>query len=177
MRCRLDVVIALFDRFLTAEERKLAAEVEREGGATKVRQSEKSLKALLELDISIRSAPTEKDTRDKTAIKQREGPPGVREGRPVAKDGTSRGKDGVKQAAMPLDDLKWELREDIDDALDRNFGTFISKFELQVSLLQVALERYIRTENDRVIGAVKDAVTQGPHMKIKHPVSSPFQRL
>ncbi|KAL1940585.1 hypothetical protein VTO73DRAFT_8020 [Trametes versicolor] len=166
---KLDVVIALFDRFLTAEERKLVAEVEREGGATKVRQSDKSLKALLELDISIRSAPTEKDTREKTAIKQREGLPGAREGRSVAKDGTSRGKDGVKQAAMPLDDLKWELREDIDDALDRNFGTFISKFELQVSLLQVALERYIRTENDRVIGAVKDAVTQGPHMKIKHP--------
>ena len=69
-----------------------------------------------------------------------------------------------------LDQLKVELREDVDDALVRNCKTFDGKFELQVSFLRTALEKYIHAESDRVIGAVTDVVTQGPYMKIKDPV-------
>ena len=75
-----------------------------------------------------------------------------------------------KQKSLTLDQLKAELREDIDDALERNRETFEGKFELQVSFLRIALEKYIHAESDRVIGAVTDLVTQGPYMKIKDPV-------
>ena len=73
-----------------------------------------------------------------------------------------------------MEELKTELREDADDALERNFDTFIGKFELQVGMLQAALERYIRAENDRVIDAVTGAMAQGPHMRIRDSVSGVF---
>ena len=37
-------------------------------------------------------------------------------------------------------------------------------------MLQVALERYIYLENNRVIDALTDTMTKGPHSKIKDPV-------
>ncbi|KAH9891323.1 hypothetical protein C8Q73DRAFT_747277 [Cubamyces lactineus] len=146
---KIDVVIALFDRFLTSEERCLAEEVENKGGTIRVRHNDEHLKSLLALDIEMH--------RD---AKKKGGP----------SDGTVvRASDVTQETTVLLDDLKWELREDINVALNRNLETFLGKFELHVSALQVALESYIREENDRIIGAVKDVITQGPHMKIRDP--------
>ena len=75
----------------------------------------------------------------------------------------------IKQEGRGLLDETLRL-EDIDDALEKNFEIFLGKFELQVSMLQIALERYIHLENDRVINAVTGAITQGPHTRIKDPV-------
>ena len=74
----------------------------------------------------------------------------------------------MKQAVEEL--LPQWTEIDIDDALERNRETFEGKFELQVSFLRIALEKYIHAESDRVIGAVTDVVTQGPYMKIKDSV-------
>ncbi|KAI0327267.1 hypothetical protein GY45DRAFT_1327868 [Cubamyces sp. BRFM 1775] len=174
---KIDVVIALFGRFVTSEERRLAEEVENKGGALKVRQNDEYLKSLMALDISMRRGPAHKEVqgatlgRDQAAGRKRESVvPASREVRAgVVKEPAGRGRDGAKETLLSLEDLKWELREDIDQALDRNLETFLGKFELQVSMLQVALERYIREENDRIIGAVKDVVLQGPHLKVKDP--------
>ena len=157
---RLDVVIGLFGRLVSAEEQKIAAEIESKGGASKIRPSDDTtLKTLIAFEISVRKGADERGA--KVATEEQEKQPGA----------VQRGKSGMTtKNTFSLDELKSELREDVDDALERNFKTFIGKFELQVSMLQVALERYIRSENDRVIGAVKDAMTQGPHMKIKDPV-------
>ena len=140
-------MIALFDRFLPTEERCLAEEVENKGGAIRVRHNDDHLKSLLALDVEMRSGS-----------ETRGGP---------ANGAVNKASDVTQETTVLLDDLKWELREDINDALSRNLETFLGKFELHVSSLQVALECYIREENDRVIGMVKDVMTQGPHMKIR----------
>ncbi|RPD59334.1 hypothetical protein L227DRAFT_576182 [Lentinus tigrinus ALCF2SS1-6] len=159
IQAKLDVVIALFSRLVNPEEQKIAAEVDKKGGASKIRpMDDTTLKSLIDLEVSVRGGP--EDNSDKDAKQAQEKQPGS----------IQRAKAGMTtKKTYSLDELKSELREDVDDALERNFQTFIGKFELQVSMLQIALERYIRTENDRVIGAVTDVVRQGPHMKIKDP--------
>ena len=143
-------MLGLFNKFVTAEERKIALEIDAKGGYAKVRQDDEALKALIVLDDSIR-------------------PHGEGAPRDVLREKTTRNKLG-----LALDELKVELREDVEYALEKNFDAFTGKFELQVDLLQVQLEKYIRAENDRVIGAVTDAIKQGPHMKIKDLVSAVF---
>ncbi|KAI0353185.1 hypothetical protein OH77DRAFT_1407357 [Trametes cingulata] len=161
INAKVDVVIALFERFRSSEELQLAEEVQSKGGAAKVRQNDEYLRSLIALDLSMRRGSAERDPpgagrRDKLVpVRQRDMQA------PIRKDGAD--------YSNTLDDLKAELREDIDDALEKNFETFLGKFELQVSILQAALEKYIHAENDRVIGAVTDVVTHGPHMKIKDP--------
>ena len=144
-------MLVLFQRLASPEERRIAFEVENNGGATRVRKNDDILRSLMAMDASMRRDDPHADEKGQKTYK-----------RPYAVSGG--------QKPLTLDQLKIELREDVDDSLERNFETFISKFDLQVSLLQVVLERYIHVENDRVIGAVTDVVTQGPHMKIKDPV-------
>ena len=160
---RLDVVIGLFGRFVSAEERKIAAEVESKGGIAKVRKDDEVLKSLIALDVSMRRGPGK-------ASEDVEKPPT----NPTTANATAATRRQVKptttKKSLTLEDLKIELREDIDDALEKNFEIFLGKFELQVSMLQIALERYIHLENDRVINAVTGAITQGPHTRIKDPV-------
>ncbi|OSD05604.1 hypothetical protein PYCCODRAFT_1405323 [Trametes coccinea BRFM310] len=141
---KIDVVVTLFGRYLTKEEKRLADEIESKGGATKVRQSDDSLRSLIAISHEYDNFVSSSD--------QRVG-----------------SKQGRNDGPITLEDLKLELREDIADALARNFETFLGKFEIQVSMLQVALERYIREENDRIIGAVQHAVAQGPYLKIRDP--------
>lgn len=139
-------MLALFQRLASPEERKIALEIEINGGATKVRKDDDVLKSIMAMEVS--QAADEKEQK------------GARNVYGVSS----------KQKALTLEQFKMELKEGVDDSLERNFETFISKFDLQVSLLQAALEQYIRTENDRIIGAVTEVVRQGPHRKIKHPV-------
>ena len=141
-------MLALFQRLASPEERKIALEIEINGGATKVRKDDDVLKSIMAMEVS-------------TAADEKE-PKGARNAYGY---GVS-----SKQKAVTLEEFKMELKEDVDDSLERNLETFIGKFDLQVSLLQAALEQYIRAENDRVIGAVTAVVTRGPYTKIKHLV-------
>ena len=59
-----------------------------------------------------------------------------------------------------LDDLKRELREDLDDTIERNFTVFLRKYEFQAQLM-----------SDRIIHAVEAAVSGGTHSRIKNAVS------
>ncbi|KAM5542283.1 hypothetical protein V8D89_004156 [Ganoderma adspersum] len=169
VQAKLNTVLELFkQQFATPEECKIAIEVQRiqrggaatgtkvrEGddilgdcGARKVQQDDDLLKALIAVDPFTRrddpkeaKAGTEKDAQGAV-------PPHARKDPPMS----------GKQKPLTLDQLKAELREDIDDALERN-----------LSFLRTALEKYIHAESDWVIGAVTDVVTQGPYMKIKDP--------
>ena len=156
---RLDAVLGLFNKFVSAEERRLSASIDAKGGYAKVRQDDEALKALIALDNAARA-----QNNSSTGAPLEEDAP-----RDVLREKTARNK-----ITLALDELKVELREDVADALEKNLDAFTGKFELQVDLLQVALEKYIRAENDRVIGAVTDAIKQGPHMKIKDLVSTAF---
>ncbi|KAM5542277.1 hypothetical protein V8D89_004150 [Ganoderma adspersum] len=146
IQAKLDAVLGLFNKFVSADERRIAVEIDAKGGYTKVRQDDEALKALIVLDNAARAQNAAEDAAPRDVLREK----------------TARNK-----LSLAVDELKVELREDVADALEKNLDAFTGKFELQVDLLQVALEKYIRAENDRVIGAVTDAIKQGPHMKIK----------
>ncbi|TBU25683.1 hypothetical protein BD311DRAFT_780186 [Dichomitus squalens] len=146
IQAKLDIVLGLFNKFISTDERRIALEIESKGGRAKVRQDDEALKSLIALEDTIRP--------------QHLG--GGEAPRDVVREKTTRNK-----IALAVDELKIELRQDVEDAVAKNFEAFTGKFELQVEVLQIALERYIRAENDRVIGAVTDAIKQGPHLKIK----------
>ena len=156
MGARLDAVMQLFNKFISAEERRLTYEIEANGGQSKVRKDDAVLKSLIALDISMtsnRAAAEDDDVLNGPSTR-------------APRDAKSpRGQ----SSRLTLEDLKAELKEDIDDALERNFDTFSGKFALRV-------EQYIRAENDRVIGVVTDAIAQGPHMRVKDPVRGPLSR-
>lgn len=139
-------MLVLFQRLTSPEERKIASEVEANGGSVNVRKDDAVLKSIMAMDVAAEADEKE--------------PRGGRHAHLMSS----------RQKTLTLEQFKMELREDMDNSLERNFETFMGKFDLQVSLLQVALEQYIRAENDRVIGAVTEVVRQGPHTKIKHPV-------
>ena len=144
----------LFNKFISAEERRLTREIEANGGQSKVRKDDAVLKSLIDISMTSNRAAAEDDD----VLNG----PSTRAPRDAK---SSRGQ----RSRLTLEDLKAELKEDIDDALERNFDTFSGKFALRV-------EQYIRAENDRVIGVVTDAIAQGPHMRVKDPVRSPLSR-
>ena len=151
MYIRLDAVLGLFNKFVTADERRIVVEIEAKGGIAKVRQDDEALKSLIALEDTIHPQPLGSGEAPRDLLRE---------------------KSARNKASLAVDELKVELREDVEDAVAKNFEAFAGKFGLQVEVMQIALEGYIRTENDRVIGAVTDAMNQGPHMKIKDPVST-----
>ncbi|KAI9070175.1 hypothetical protein FKP32DRAFT_1586395 [Trametes sanguinea] len=159
---KIETVITLFNRFLSVEEQYIVDEVEDKGGAAKVRQNDEDLRSLIAVQLAMRQGFNELGTFHGAP---RPNKPANRSRGVALHDG--RKNERYSEAPIALEDLKRDLREDVDEALARNLQTFLGKFELQVSMLQVALERYIREENDRIIGAVTEVVTQGPHLKVK----------
>jgi hypothetical protein len=68
--------------------------------------------------------------------------------------------------AVGLDELKWELSEDVDLVLNRNMVVFMRKLDVQKRQLVLELTTVVKTQSDRVIKAV-DA---GPHDRVVDPV-------
>lgn len=73
----------------------------------------------------------------------------------------------VKEATLTLQDLKDELHEGLEAAVQKNMETFEGKFTLYQRQLQEELARFIREENNRIV----DELNKGPHDKIKDDVS------
>lgn len=71
-----------------------------------------------------------------------------------------------QRSTFTLQDLKDELHEDWETAIRKNMETFEGKFALQQRHLQLALSKFIREENNRLI----DEVNKGPHDQIKNKV-------
>ncbi|KAH9919746.1 uncharacterized protein BXZ73DRAFT_104850 [Epithele typhae] len=166
MSAKLDVILALFNKFAPEDERKVEKAISEAGGITTARKDDEVLKSLIAISVSMRAdAPGADPRRAGVPAPEAQGRVGAGAGgrRQIVGKG-ARGKDSAS-----LDELKAELREDVDDALERNFETFTGKFQLQIGILQDALERYIRAENDRVIDAVTGAMAKGPHMRIRDP--------
>ena len=155
----MDALIGLFEKFASLEERRLSDEIRKRGGLSKARNDEEVLKALLVLDSSISSDSSSQADDEDAAERGRTKSHfhWIKNSKP-------------RNTTTTVDELESELREDVDDSLTRNMDTFGDKFELQVGILQDALEQYIHAENERVIDAVTDAIAQGPHMRLRDPV-------
>nr|GAT44772.1 predicted protein [Mycena chlorophos] len=64
-----------------------------------------------------------------------------------------------------LADLKAELKTTADAAIAANMEVFDRKFEIQLRQIEEAVERAVKRQGDRIIGAV----LSGPHDRIKDP--------
>ncbi|KAI0662489.1 hypothetical protein C8Q70DRAFT_909094 [Cubamyces menziesii] len=152
---KMQLMHDFFEKYMTVNERNLAAQVEKEGGATRVRHEDAILKKLMgatgtKLEPAI--GPVPEADRAK-APQQDTGGPGGRMRAQVKGPDKGSGFDGT----FGLDDLKRELREDLDDTIERNFTVFLRKYEFQAQLM-----------SDRIIHAVEAAVSGGTHSRIKN---------
>ncbi|GJJ12736.1 hypothetical protein Clacol_006981 [Clathrus columnatus] len=134
---KMDMILVLFQRFVTPEQRKIAALVDKKGGPVACQQNMKVLRELAELEPkSIGPA-----------------------------HGGQFGSQTTRPNTVPksdFDDLLEDLTTSIDDSLKENFTTFQRKFEIQQRQLKEELTLVVQRESDRVIGAL----TSGPHDKI-----------
>ena len=136
-------MVQLFQEFVSPEQKKLAAMVEKMGGRTAVRDDEESMRKLSNEEPDMRVP-----TREESAPAARSGSASD------SRHGTSRSFDFIE--------LKREIESTPDEAIEKNLDFFNSKFELQKRQIEEAMERIITREGDRVISAV----TAGPHDRI-----------
>ncbi|KAI0828260.1 hypothetical protein BC628DRAFT_1337903 [Trametes gibbosa] len=150
---RMQLMHDLFQKYMTSSERALAAEVEKEGGLAKVRNDDAVLRRLMGTATVKDSITGVKPTEDRDRGTQA----GVA---PVSRKRSQyRGLDtkARSERSFGLDDLKRELREDLDDTIERNFAIFLRKYDFQAQLM-----------SDRIIHAVEAAVGNGTHSRIKN---------
>ncbi|OSD05610.1 hypothetical protein PYCCODRAFT_1464963 [Trametes coccinea BRFM310] len=176
IEAKVDLIVSLVNRLLPDEERRIAEEVAAHGGVAGVSRNDDYLKSLLALDIAMQQASEEQDLASSSLSREATAGPQHRTALRRRDSMRSRGldlilrhKSSITEASITLEAFKLELQEDIDDALKQNLHSFLDKFEHQITTVQIALERYIREENDRIIGAVTDVVTYGPHLKVNDP--------
>ncbi|KAJ6610414.1 hypothetical protein B0H10DRAFT_2060657 [Mycena sp. CBHHK59/15] len=138
----MDMMMKMFQQFVTPEQREMARLVELKGGVQACQDNDKILKELSDLE-NISSAASQASSGSQTA-----------------KGGTNRGK------TSGLEDLKDEIMTDPDVAIEKNSTAFARKFEVQKRQIVDELTKVVERQGDRVISAI----TAGPHDKIIDPI-------
>ncbi|KAI0666294.1 hypothetical protein C8Q78DRAFT_1072526 [Trametes maxima] len=155
INAKMDLMSELFTQWMSAGERKLSAQVEKEGGAARVRHDDPALKRLM--GSMGAKEPAAGVSLGRPAVEER-----VKGAQPEVKSvghkrAQVKGTDSGRDNSFGLDDLKKELREDLDDTIERNFTIFLKKYDFQAQLM-----------SDRIIHAVEAAVAGGTHSRIKN---------
>lgn len=83
-----------------------------------------------------------------------------------AKNTSGSGGSRNMSSKSEMDELMEELRTDPNVAVTENLKVFERKFDVQQQQLKEELERIMKREGDRIIGAI----TSGPHDRIVDPV-------
>ncbi|TFK85020.1 hypothetical protein K466DRAFT_647032 [Polyporus arcularius HHB13444] len=133
---RMDTMLQFFQTVVSPEQKEITARVRDKGGEAAVLENDRLLKELLDL---YRGADGAVETS------------GMRGRRDVA--------------VVSIEDLRLEIREDVELAVEKNAETFSRKFEMQRKLIVDELSRVVHREGDRII----DAITAGPHDRIIDP--------
>ena len=132
----MDIILRLFQEFVSPEQKKLAAMVEKMGGRDAVRDNEEMMEKLAE----------------EPSVRMRAG------------EATRLGSDNQHGTDRPFNfvELKREIESPPDEPIAKNFEYFNGKFDLQKRQIEEAMERIVTREGDRVISAV----AAGPHDRI-----------
>ncbi len=135
---RMDVMLAYFQTCMSPEFKEMVTRINDRGGIQAVMVNERLLKELVEARGSSEGAVE------------------------------VRGAHGHRRdVAFDMEELRTELKEDVEMAMEKNSHTFSRKFEMQRKQIVDELTKAIHREGDRII----DAVTAGPHDRIIDPVS------
>ncbi|KAF7302096.1 hypothetical protein MIND_00776400 [Mycena indigotica] len=127
MNAKMDMMMKMFQQFMTPEQREMSRVVEQRGGIQACQDDDKLLKELNELENKSTSAGK-----------------GVKNAKGTSSAGPKFG----------LEDLKDELTTDPDAAIERNMTVFARKFEVQQRQIVDELTKVIEREGDRVISAL-----------------------
>ncbi|KAJ7228211.1 hypothetical protein GGX14DRAFT_346568 [Mycena pura] len=140
MNAKMDMMMKMFQQFVSPEQRDMARLIEQRGGLQACQENDKVLKELSELEN--KSAGAQGNLGPQSA----------------------KGSAGVNSKSG-LDDLKDDLMTDPDVAMEKNLTVFSRKFEVQKRQIIDELSKVVERQGDRVISAV----TAGPHDKIVDP--------
>jgi hypothetical protein len=138
----MNVMIAMFqlEQLVSPEQKRLSELVSAKGGAKALRNNDKVLLSLEEIASKAASVSSEGHRMPRTK-------PG--------------------DASTNADDLRKEIYEDPDSAVDKNRIVFFRKFEVQKRQIIDELTLVVTRESDRVIQVIKG----GPHERILDRVS------
>ncbi|KAH9171881.1 hypothetical protein EDB89DRAFT_1851867 [Lactarius sanguifluus] len=134
---KMDVLKAMFEQLVSPEQKQLAATVAANGGVKALRNNDKML---LELERTASKAPGAPSAE------------GHRAPRAMASD-----------ANPNADDLRMDIFEDPDAAVEKNQVVYFRKFEAQKRQIIDELTFVVKRESDRVIQEMKG----GPHDRIR----------
>ncbi|KAI9438360.1 hypothetical protein H4582DRAFT_1815080, partial [Lactarius indigo] len=134
---KMDVLKAMFEQLISPEQKQLAATVAANGGVKALRHNDKML---LELEKTASKAPSAPSAE------------GHRAPRGMASD-----------ANANADDLRTDIFEDPDAAVEKNQVVYFRKFEAQKRQIIDELTFVVKRESDRVIQEMKG----GPHDRIR----------
>ena len=132
----MDVLKAMFEQLVSPEQKQLSATVAAKGGVKALRNNDKML---LELDRKVSGAPSASSAEGHRA--------------PRSKPGDTN---------QNADDLRAEIFEDPDAAVEKNQTVYFRKFEAQKRQIIDELTFVVKRESDRVIQEIK----AGPHERI-----------
>ncbi|KAK7062151.1 hypothetical protein R3P38DRAFT_2495366 [Favolaschia claudopus] len=142
MNAKMDLMMKMFQTFISPEQRDMARLVEQKGGLQACEGNDKILRELSEAENKSGNVQAQLGPNTKSAAKATSG-----------------------SKTFGLDDLKDELRTDPDAAAEQNLISFTRKFEVQQRQIIDELSKVVAREGDRVISAL----TGGPHEKIVDP--------
>ena len=137
-------MMSLFERLVSPEQKQLMELVDAKGGVKLLQTDDKTLLELDETANKVSSAPSAKGRR-------------AQRGKPT---------DTNRNA----DDLRDDIFEEPDAAVEKNRTVFFRKFEVQRRQIVDELSLVVERESDRVIQEVKG----GPHERILDRVSVSF---
>ncbi|KAJ6561494.1 hypothetical protein DFH09DRAFT_1160085 [Mycena vulgaris] len=126
MNAKMDLMMKMFQNFVTPEQREMTRLVEQKGGLQACQENDKILKEL-------------NDIENKSAAPM--GPQGAK--------GT-----GNAGKTSGLEDLRDELMTDPDAAMEKNLTVFSRKFEVQKRQIIDELSKVVERQGDRVISAI-----------------------
>lgn len=141
----------MFKLLTPPKELSLSERVEKEGGAQVIKGNDALLRELLLLENTAGEKYKAKGLEQETQRIH-----GLKSGGLKATKNESSG--------YGISDLKRDLQEGLDVAIETNLEKFGEKFTIQQRQLQEELSKVVHEESDRVI----DAVNRGPHDLIKH---------
>ena len=143
----MDALKAMFEQLVSPEQKELAATVAANGGVTALRNNDKMLLGLERTASKAPGAPSAEGHRS-----------------PWAKPG---------DRSQDADDLKMDIFEDPDAAVEKNQAVYFRKFEAQKRQIIDELTFVVKRESDRVIQEMKG----GPHERIRDRVCVSYPSL
>ncbi|KAK7678018.1 hypothetical protein QCA50_018958 [Cerrena zonata] len=142
---RLDMITKLFHKYTPPDELKLAKSIEEKGKDLRtIQNDEKDLRDLIELEFNLDSS-TDTDPKKGTEKK------------------TGGGKDrGMKRLPLTIKELREELREGLDESIQKNLTFFEGKFMLYHRQMHENLLKVMQENHSQLLVAMQG----GPHERI-----------